>query len=74
MKIFIKARVGARREKIEKTDHSHFSVWVREKPEKGRANQAIINLLADYFKVSKSKVRIISGFGSRNKLFEIIGK
>jgi len=47
-------------------------VKVKEPPREGRANQALIKLLAEHFGVPKSQVRILSGFRNRNKVVEII--
>jgi uncharacterized protein YggU (UPF0235/DUF167 family) len=38
----------------------------------GKANNAIRNALAVYFKVGSSQVKIISGYISRNKIIEIL--
>ena len=40
-------------------------------PEKGKANEKVVKLLADYFNTSKSNVIIISGQSSSVKVFEI---
>ena len=71
MKIFIKARPGAREEKVEKIDEQNYIVWVKEPPMQGKANNAIKNTLAVYFKTGSSSVKIISGYTSRNKIIEI---
>ncbi len=71
MKIFIKAKPGAREQKIEQTDEAHFTISVKEPPVQGRANQAIVTALAEYFSVGHDQVRIISGYTSRNKTIEI---
>lgn len=71
MKIFVKAKPNAREEKVEKIDENNFVVSVKEPPVKGKANEAIRNALAVYFKTASSRVKIISGFGSRNKVIEI---
>jgi len=42
------------------------------RPEKGKANRELIELLADHFGVSKSCVRIIRGEKTHNKIVEII--
>ena len=46
-------------------------VYVREAAIDGKANQAVIKTLADYYKVSKSRVRFISGLTSKQKRFDI---
>ena len=72
MKITVKAKPAAREDKIEEQEGGLFVVSVKEPPVKGRANLAIIKLLANYFSVSTSNVRIISGQTSRNKVIEVI--
>lgn len=46
-------------------------IYVREPAIDGKANQAVRDLLADYYKVTKSSVRIISGQTSRIKRYQI---
>ena len=70
MKIFVKANPSSREEKIVKVDESHYVVYVKKPPIKGRANSAIIEALEKYFKASS--VRIISGYASREKIIDII--
>lgn len=73
MKIFVKAKPGSYEERIEKIDDLHFVVSVKEPPVQGRANQAIVRALAEYFGVAILNVKITSGFTSRQKIFEISG-
>lgn len=72
MKISVKAKPNSREEKVERIDENNFVVSVKEKPEKGKANEAIRNALAVYFKVASSRVKIVSGHTSRNKIVEVI--
>jgi uncharacterized protein (TIGR00251 family) len=74
MRINVKAKPSAREEKVEKIDDQNFVVSVKEPPEKGKANEAIRNALAIYFKTGSSCVKIVSGYSSRNKIIEIINK
>jgi uncharacterized protein len=71
MKINVKAKAGAREEKVEKIDESNFVVSVKEPPVQGKANFAITKALAEYFGTSSYNVRLISGFSSKQKVFEI---
>ena len=71
MKIFVKAKPGAKKEFVEKIDETNFVVAVKEPAKEGRANWAVERALAQHFKVSPSQVRIISGQKSRQKLVEI---
>lgn len=72
MKIFVKAKPMAYEEKVEKIDETHFLVCVTEPPQNGLANKGIVRALAEYFKVSPSRVRVIKGFTSKQKTVEII--
>jgi len=72
MKINVKAKPNSKQEKIEKIDEQNYIVSVKEPPEKGKANNAIKNALAVYFKTGSSNIKIISGYTSRNKIIEIL--
>lgn len=72
MKIFVKVKPKAKEEKVEKIDDVNFRVQVRQLPEKGRANRAVIRALADYFNVDRSKIQIVSGSTSKVKVIEIV--
>ena len=71
MKIIVRAKPGAKSEKIEKIDEKNYIVSVVEPPIQGKANAAIIRVLAKHFDVSVSLVEIISGFMARVKVVEI---
>lgn len=71
-KIFVQAKPNAREERIEKIDETHFTVAVREPPVNGLANAAIRKALAGHFKVAPSCAQLVSGFSSRNKVFEMV--
>jgi len=70
MRVFIKVKPNSRVEEVTQ-DNEEYLVKVKEPPRDGRANIAVIRLLAKYFKVSPSSVRIVSGSASRNKIIEI---
>lgn len=72
MKIFVKAKPNSKEEKVEKVDENNYIVSVKEPPIKGKANEAIRNALAVYFKTASARVKIISGYSSKNKIIEII--
>ena len=72
VKINVKAKPNSKHEKVEKVDEQNYIVSVKEPPKKGKANNAIRNALAVYFKIGSSNVRIVSGHSSRNKIIEIL--
>jgi uncharacterized protein (TIGR00251 family) len=71
MKIIVKTKPGAKNDTIEKIDESNYVVSIKEPPINGRANAALIKLLATYFDISPSLIEIISGFMARVKVIEI---
>ncbi len=84
MKIFVKAKAGAKKEKVippiaklwkdennKSVEKEWFTVWVKEPPMQGRANVAISKVLAKHFKIFPSQVNLISGYSSKQKVFEI---
>ena len=48
-----------------------WRIKVAAAPEKGRANQALCEFLAEHFRVAKSKVRIVSGETSHLKRIHV---
>jgi uncharacterized protein (TIGR00251 family) len=70
MKIRIKVRASSRTEKVSHEGNS-FIVKVKQPPKEGRANQAVIELLAKHFGVPQSHVRIVSGLRGKNKVIEV---
>lgn len=72
VKLFVKAKPAAKEAKLEARDDSHFAVAVKEPPLGGRANRAIAKALALHLGVAPGRVRLVSGFSSRQKVFELI--
>jgi uncharacterized protein (TIGR00251 family) len=71
MKIQVKVKPNFRTEELSQEGDS-FIIKVKEPPKEGKANQAVIKLLAEHFGISQSQVRILSGFRSRSKVIEIV--
>ncbi|MCM8783700.1 MAG: DUF167 domain-containing protein [Candidatus Omnitrophica bacterium] len=72
MKISVKVKPNAKQEKIEKISENKFQVWVKEPPKDHKANRAVIEVLSNYFSVSKSQIRIIWDFYSKQKYIEVV--
>jgi uncharacterized protein (TIGR00251 family) len=70
MKIQVKVKPNSKTAEVSQESDS-FIVKVKEPPKEGKANQAVIKLLAEHFNVPQSRVRILSGFRSRNKVIEV---
>jgi len=72
MRIYVKVIPKSSRNKIEKISEGEYKVWITAPPVDGKANEALIELLSDYFNVSKSSVEIIGGKTSRTKIVDIL--
>ena len=71
MRVKVKAKPKAKKEGVKKLSEELLEVRVNAPPEKGKANERIRELLAEYFKVPKSKVKLVKGETSKEKIFEV---
>lgn len=71
MKITVIAHPNSKRPRVEKDLLETYHVYVNQPPLKGKANQAVIEALTDYFGVKKRNVSLLSGHTSKHKIFEI---
>ncbi len=70
MKLSIRVVTRSSRDFV-KEDSGMLKVYVSKPPADGLANEAVIKLLSNYFNVSKSRVSILSGARSKNKIVQI---
>ncbi len=69
-RLAVRVTPGARSEGIEIVD-GRVQVKVRTKPEDGKASAAVLALLAQALEVAPTKVEMLRGATSREKLFRI---
>ena len=69
--IHVKVTAGAGKELFKKKNEDHFEISVKEKAQGNMANIKIVELLAEHFKISISRVRIINGHHHPSKLLII---
>ena len=69
--IHVKVSAGAGKESFIEKNKDHFEISVREKAERNMANTRVLELIAEYFKVPVSKVRIINGHHHPSKLLVV---
>lgn len=69
--IHLKVTAGMKKESFVQKTEDHFKVLVKEKAERNMANIRVIELVAEHFKVSLNKVRIINGHHHPSKLLVI---
>lgn len=68
LSVRIKVSAGSKIEKVEEIGDGILKIRVREQPEKGKANDRVIELVAAHFGVPKSLVVLKSGASSRDKV------
>ncbi len=71
-RIYVKVTPKAGKNQVKKITENEYKVWLTATPEKGKANKALIKLLAEYFGVSKSNVRILVGQTARIKIVDVL--
>ncbi len=71
--IHVRAQPGARRNAVTGTHDGALKIAVSAAPERGKANEAIIEVLANYLSVPRFNIQQISGATHRQKAFYIKG-
>lgn len=69
----IRAHAGARRNAIGGVQAGQLKISVTQKPEKGKANQAIAALLAQRLSIAKNQITLVGGPTNSRKRFLISG-
>ncbi len=64
---------GARRAAVVGRHGDAWKVSVAARPERGHANDALVELLAERLSVSRARVSLVSGHGARDKVVEVSG-
>jgi hypothetical protein len=71
MEVHVTVTPNAREAAVLRIDDLNYKVKVNAKAVDGKANERLVAVMAEYFKVPKSRVRITRGFASRKKTIEI---
>jgi uncharacterized protein YggU (UPF0235/DUF167 family) len=72
MKIVVNVKTHAKENALEMISASHYSVRLKALPVRGKANRALINLLASHFNIARSRITIVSGASMHKKFVEIL--
>ncbi len=72
MRISVKIKPSSKIASIEKTGEKEFLVRVKSPPKEGKANAELIKVLGGHFGVPKTRIAIVRGEGSRNKIIDIL--
>ncbi|MBI2057455.1 MAG: DUF167 domain-containing protein [Candidatus Yanofskybacteria bacterium] len=72
MKISVKVKTGSKKEEIKKVSNDSFEIKTKALPIEGKANLAVIKILADYLDIPKSRIKILKGQKSKSKTLEVV--
>ncbi|MEI6221380.1 MAG: DUF167 domain-containing protein [bacterium] len=71
MKITVKVIPRSSKLSVEQLDDTSYKVKLTAPPADNEANFQLIQVLADHFKIPKSRISIYKGSTSKNKIVEI---
>lgn len=73
MKFWVSVKAGARKEEVSPLagGEEKYRVSVLEPPEKGKANEAVLKLLAKHLNISLFRLRVAVGATARRKLIAV---
>ncbi len=71
MRIKVRVKPNARTNELKEAEPNYFTAKVTSPPEKGKANEKVIELLSKHFKIPKSRINLVSGAAYKEKLFDI---
>jgi hypothetical protein len=72
-RISVTVSPGAARTQLVGKHGDGWKARIAAPPERGRANDALVELLADALAVPRSSVRIVSGLAAKKKVVEVDG-
>ena len=70
-RISVSVATKSSRRAIEWFSDDDAKVWVHAAAEKGRANRQVLEVLAEDLGVPRSRLRILSGAGSKKKIVQV---
>ena len=71
MKISIRVKPNSKENQVEEKGPNQLLVKVKAPPQENRANQEVIKTLAEYFDIPKSRILIVAGLRSKQKVVEL---
>ena len=70
-KLWITVKPQSKKSEVKKISEGEYAVSVNAPAREGKANEAVIELLARHFSVPKSSIRILRGQSGRRKLVQV---
>jgi len=71
VRIRVRVTPNAREAKVDRVGEASFEVRVDARATDGRANKRLVEILSEHFKVPKSRIAVVRGAKSRDKMVEV---
>jgi uncharacterized protein (TIGR00251 family) len=71
MKLKITVKPNARKNEVTRSADGSLIIRVNVPPIEGKANERVIEVLAEYLNKPKRSIAIVSGFKGKNKIIEV---
>ncbi len=71
MKLTVKVHPNSKNPRLEKSADGLFDIYVKESPQQGKANEAVVEALSEYFKIPKTTITLVRGGKSKIKIFNL---
>lgn len=71
MLVSVKVSTEAKKDEIVRIGEDRFEVKTKAKAKNNKANLAVIRILAKYFVIDISSIKIVKGFKQKSKVFKI---
>jgi len=71
MRIYIYASPRSSKNEVIKLSEGEYKIKLTSAPVDGKANEALIKILSDYFNVPKSSITIVGGKSTKRKMVDI---
>ena len=71
MKLPVMVHPNSKNPRVEKDLTGMLHIYVNAPPLEGKANQAVIESLANFLNTKKSKIILLKGTKSKKKIFEV---
>lgn len=71
-RIYVKVSPKSSRNEVAQISDGEYRVKLTAAPVDGKANEALVALLAKHFKVAKSCIKIVGGKTAKTKIVDII--
>ena len=71
MKYTVTVKPNAKENRVERVNETELMVWIKAPAREGKANDAVIRVVATYLGIAPSTIIILHGVKGKRKIFSI---